>query len=411
MPKKALTDVVCKKLKPPDTGQLDVFDKGYPGLALRISYGGKRTWVYFCRPNGKLTRHVLGVYPAVGLAAARDAWRTAREHVQAGLMPPQAPEPPKALPEPKAAKPDAAAPGKDEESDNSDDPNAVKNVVAEWLRRDQAGNASYDEVKRTIDHDVLPKWKGRLITAIGKRDVLDVLDTVCDRGKVSHARHVHAYVQRLMNWCVERDILTANPIMGLPKPGETVERERALSDSEIVAFWRACKAIGYPFGPIGQGLLLTAARRSEIGELRWDELDPKDACIRLPGARTKNDEPHTIPLTPLAWRILHDGPRIRGCPFVFSKTGKTPVSGWSKMKAMLDREMRINEPWRVHDLRRTAATGLERLGVPLQHTEAVLNHVSGSKAGIVGIYQRHKYEVEKRAALSKWSGHVLQLVA
>jgi integrase len=377
--KRTLTDAAVKKLKLPKAGQLDIFDKGYPGLCLRLSYGGRRTWVYFCRERGKLKRHTLGIYPAMSLGAARKAWRSAKERVDSG----QALRPPR---------------------------NSVAEVASDWLKRDQEGNAAHAEVKRTIERDVLPEWKGRMIQAIGRRDVLDLLDGIVDRGKVSHARHVHAYLHRLFRWSVGRGVLEQNPMADLPKPGEAVSRDRMLSDGEIRALWLASKAIGWPFGPIAQLLLLTAARRAEIGGLEWRELDKVGACIRLPGKRTKNDEARTIPLCPLAWRILHDGPRIQGSRLVFSTTGTTTVSGWSKAKAALDRHMGVNDPWRLHDLRRTAATNMEALGVPLQVTEAILGHTAGSKGGIVQVYQQHAYEAEKRAALAKWAGKVLSIV-
>jgi integrase len=382
LPKVALTDAACSKLKPPKTGQLDVFDKGYPGLALRIGAGGTRTWVYFARVGRKLVRHRLGSYPDKGLAEARDLWRAAREQVQAGKPP----------------RPAAMHRG------------AVEAVVADWLKRDQADNATHVEVKAAFDNVILPAWSGRLITSIDRRDVLDILDAVADRGKIGRARKLHAWINRLMMWCVGRGVLDANPMAGLPKHGEAEKRERALSDAEIAALWRATKVVGWPYGTAVQVLLLTLARREEIVALRRDELDAKAACIRLSGKRTKSGQARTIPLGAMAWRILHDGPIIQDCPYVFASGAGTPISAWSKAKAAIDVEMGVNEPWRLHDLRRTGATNLEKLGVPLPVTEAILGHVSGSKAGIVGIYQQHDYAAEARAALAKWSGKVLSLV-
>ena len=383
MPKRALTDAAVKRLKPPSEGQVDNFDAGYPGLALRIGCGGTRTWVFFTRVGTRLVRHRLGNYPAMTLAAARDAWRTAREQVQAG-------------------KPPRAATSRHKDS--------VEVVVADWLKRDQAQNATHDEVKAAFDKVIIPAWQGRLITSIDRRDVLDILDAAADRGKIGRARKLHAFINRFTTWCVGRGILASNPMAGLPKHGEAVQRERKLSDAEIGKLWVAAEAIGWPFGPIVQLLLLTAARKSEIAELEWSELDDTEACIRLPGRRTKTDEPRVIPLAPEVWEIATAGPRIYGSKFVFTTTGETPVSGWSKAKAALDQHMRLNEPWRLHDLRRTTATGLERLGVALPVTEAVLGHVSGSKGGIVGVYQTHRYETEKREALGRWASHVLAIV-
>jgi integrase len=193
----------------------------------------------------------------------------------------------------------------------------------------------------------------------------------------------------------------------LPRPGSAVKRDRVLSDDELRRLWFACKAIGWPFGNVVQALLLTAARRAEIGRLEWRELDRDASCIRLPASRVKGREARTIPLCPLAWRILHDGPRIQGGRYVFSTTGDAPVSGWSKAKAAIDRHMGSNADWRLHDLRRTAATGMERLGVPVMVIESVLGH---AKPGILQIYQRHQFEAEKGAALAKWAGKVLSLV-
>lgn len=161
-------------------------------------------------------------------------------------------------------------------------------------------------------------------------------------------------------------------------------------------------------------LVLTAARREEITALCWSEI-VSDA-IELTGERTKNGEPHSIPLTASAAAILGGAPRIAGSEYVFTTTGKTPVSGWSKAKRELDKESERQlgqplAPWRLHDLRRKAATGLQRLGFPLQVIEAVLGHISGSRAGVVGIYQRHSFADEKRAALNAWAAHVEAVVS
>jgi integrase len=170
---------------------------------------------------------------------------------------------------------------------------------------------------------------------------------------------------------------------------------------------------GWPFGPLFRLLILTAARREEIGALRWSEIVGDE--IRLTGARTKNGEPHVIPLSTTAIELLRSLHRVGDSDFVFTTTGKTQVAGWSKAKGHLDQAAaEINKnplpPWRLHDLRRTVATGLQRLGVGLQVVESVLGHVAGSRAGIVGVYQRHSFDVEKRAALEAWASEVDRIV-
>jgi integrase len=379
MAKVALTDAAVKKLKAPESGQLDVFDKHYPGLVLRL---GARTRVWYCmvRVGKRLIRHKLGTYPDKSLADARELWRKAREMADAGRPPrPSAP-----------------------------DRDAIETVVGEWLKRDQSDLATYGEVKAAFHALIVPEWSGRPIASIDRRDIMDVLDAIADRGKIGRANKMHAWLSRFFNWSVGRGVIPQSPMTKLPKHGAPVVRDRALSDAEIAALWKATKVMGWPYGAVVQLLLLTLAREAEIAKLVWTELD--GAEIRLPKARTKNDEARTIPLTPLAWRIVAGSPRIADCPYVFPSRAGTPLTAWSKYKIALDRHMGVNEPWRLHDLRRTGATNLEALGVPLPVTEAVLGHTSGSKSGIVGVNQQHDYGPEKRAALAKWAGKVLSIV-
>ena len=198
-----------------------------------------------------------------------------------------------------------------------------------------------------------------------------------------------------------------NPAADLPKPASETKRDRVLSDEELVAAWRGSEQLGFPFGAAVQLLILTGARREEIGQLRWTEVI--DNTISLKGARTKSGEPHDIPLSGPALTLLNEAPRIADSEYVFITNGKTPISGWSRAKEHLD-EISGVASWRIHDLRRTVATGLQKLGMPLQATEAVLAHISGSRAGVVGIYERHNYANEKRAALEAWGENVMALV-
>jgi integrase len=388
MPTRALTVAAVARIKPPANGQADHFDKGFPGLALRVSYGGSKTWVYFYRLHGKLRRLTLGRFPSMELSDARTAWQDARKTVGKGENPAR-------------RKPVAA--------------DSFEAVADEWLKRDQAHNRSHNEVKRVIERDVKPAWEGRLITTIGRRDVLELIDGIADRGVVTLARRIHAHVHRLFRWSVGRGIIESNPVADLPKPGAVIKRERVLADSELALVWKAADMIGWPFGPAVRLLVLTGARREEIGSLRWTEIQGDK--IELDGARTKNGKAHHIPLSGSAVELIESLPRIVAAEYVFTTTGKTPVSGWSKAKTLLDEEAaKINEGrplpgWRFHDLRRTTATGMQRLGIILQVVEAVLGHVSGSRAGVAGIYQRHSFSEEKRAALEAWARHVAGIVS
>jgi integrase len=198
----------------------------------------------------------------------------------------------------------------------------------------------------------------------------------------------------------------------LPRQGAVVRRDRVLSDAELALVWRAAVETGWPFGPVFRLLILTGARRDEIGGLRWSEIEADK--INLKGARTKNGEPRTIPLSPAAAELLNALPRLRASDLVFTTTGTTSISGWSRAKTLLDKSIAETAPvasWRLHDLRRSVATGMQRLGVSLQTIEAVLGHISGSRSGVVGTYQRHSFEAEARAALEAWARHIDAIVS
>jgi integrase len=373
---KALTQIAVERMKPPAKGQLEVFDRGYAGLSLRVSYGGQKSWTYLYRVNGKLRRMTLGSYPAVSLADARKAWRKAREDVAAGRDPLGA----------RSSKDDFAT------------------VAREWLARDQAKNRSIGTVTRAVERELIPVWGSRQINSISRRDVRALVEDIHKRAPVMALR-VQAYIHRLFRWAVNADIVEHNPAGGLFKPHVEQARERVLTHAELAALWDA-SSDDWPFGDAMRLLILTGARREEIRSLRWSEIHGDK--IVLEGARTKNGKAHAIPLSPPAQQILACVPRVVGSDYVFTKNGQSPFHGWSHWKAKLD-ELSGVKGWRTHDLRRTVATGLQRLGVTLQAIEAVLGHVSGSRSGVVGIYQRHSFDAEKRAALDAWGEYIKSL--
>jgi integrase len=378
----SITTAFVNRKKARERGQTDYFDQQYPGLALRVSSKGRKTWCYVYRFNGEQRRLKLDLYPAMSVAQAHEAWRKARDTVQAGQDPART----------------AIRPAVD-----------FASVFEEWLKRDQAKNRSVNVVRGSITKHALSLWQHRPINEIGKRDCLDVIDAVADQGTPIAARRLYAYLHRLFQWAIGRDIIETNPMVGVDKPGAEVRRERLLSDGELVKVWNAAERLGAPYGSAFQLLILTGARREEIGRLRWSEIDNNNT-IKLEGSRTKNGEAHNIPLSTKARAVLDKLPRIANSEFVFTFSGHVPVSGWTKAKRDLDDFAAITDPWVIHDLRRTCATGLEKLKTPLQVTEAILGHTSGSRGGIVGVYQRHHYAEEKREALEVWGAHVTALV-
>ena len=206
--------------------------------------------------------------------------------------------------------------------------------------------------------------------------------------------------------------MQSNPFATVPFDDFRIEsRDRVLTDRELAAVWCVAEKIGGSFGRIVQLLILTGQRREEVTGLSWPELSEDRLTWTIPGARAKNGKAHIVPLPAMARELLPAKPGVNGQEpgLVFPGQRGTAFAGWSKSKAQLDTSSGVVN-WRIHDLRRTLATGLQRLGVRLEVTEAVLNHVAGSRGGIVGIYQRHNWALEKRAALEAWADHLQSLV-
>ena len=254
---------------------------------------------------------------------------------------------------------------------------AFEAVAEEWLRRDvvpRCRASSAYGVQRLVEHDLLPAWRGRRIDTIVKHDVLMLLDAIVDRGAPAKARRVYIHAHRLFKWCAGRGLIDVNPMVGLERPWQREQpracahryrARRGVAGVNRLALRRHRPAAD----PDGQRV----ARRS--AQLTWDEI--QGDTIHLEGSRTKNGNGHLIPLSPPALELLSSAPRI-GEKYVFTLDGTKPVSSWSRAKARLDKASGVTG-WRIHDLRRTVATGMQRLGVGLQTVEAVLGH-TGARA-------------------------------
>lgn len=275
---------------------------------------------------------------------------------------------------------------------------------------------TWPEQQRILENVLKPRWGKKALTALKRADMVKLMDDYAYRP--GSRKVIHSLLRKLFNWAVDREDIEISPLAGMKAPKACPSRRRVLGHEELICLWQATGQASWPWGPFVRLLLLTMQRRQEVAEMDWSEIDLEARTWTLPAERAKNDEAHIIPLTDMAvaeLAALH--PRERG--FVFSTTGTTPVSGYSKAKRLLDERMlkvmqrrkkdRGGDPqsiklddWRLHDLRRTGATNLQALGIPIEVTEAVLNHISGTRAGIAGIYNRYKYEPEKRAALEAW---------
>ena len=257
---------------------------------------------------------------------------------------------------------------------------------------------------------------------------INLLDAVVDRSAPTLANRVLATTRRMFNWCLARGIITASPCADIKPPSPENSRDRVLSDEELRLIWRACDVTGWPFGPLVRLLMLTGQRREEVAGMRWSEVDLDRNLWTIPRERAKNNQAHEVPLSSRAVAVLASIPKVDGpAAYLFTTTGRTAVTGFSRAKGRLDAviiralqaeaaatgqnptEVQPLPRWTFHDLRRTAASGMARLGVNLPVIEKVLNHTSGSFAGVVGVYQRHSFAEEKRAALDAWGQFVENL--
>jgi integrase len=376
----------------PATDRREIPDDYMAGLYLVIQPSGARSWAVRYRHQGVSRKHTLGSYPAIDLKAARGLAGKALRAVAEGRDP-----------------------GREKILARSAKADSVEHIVEEFLERHVRRSTrprTAQEYERLLRQHVLPHWRGRMVHEITRRDVLNALDRVVDRGAPIVANRVLAVVRKFFNWCVARDIIVTSPCVGVKAPTVERSRDRVLSDEELRLVWKAADKAGYPFGPLVQMLALTGQRRDEVAKIKWEELDFEQRLWTLPRERVKADRSHEVPLSDAALGVLNAVPRHTDSPLVFTVNGASAVSGYSKAKYRLDALLPADMPsWRLHDLRRTCATGLAKLGVPVHVTEAVLNHKSGKISGIAAVYNRHDYKDEKIQALEAWGRHLDMLVS
>lgn len=403
------------------TVRTEIPDAGQPGLYLVVQPSGSMSWAFRYRHAGrprKLTigPFVLGEDATFTLAKAREAAQEASRIVSDGRDPAEVRE------EEKAQAPELQPVTVD----------LVGDVLDEFVKRHVKKKNRESTQTNTIafiDKRIRPEWKDRDTRSISKRDVVKLLDEIADEGAPESAARVRAILSKFFNWAVDRDIVDVSPVPKGSTAKQGASRERVLTDDETRLVWLACDKVGWPFGPLVKLLLLTAQRRNEVAhaELKEFTLSGNDQQWVIPEERTKNGKEHVVPLSALVLQVIEALPKV-GKKFLLSTTGETPVSGFSKAKSIIDAEMLamakkaaaergldpeevMLEPWTFHDLRRTAASGMARLGFPVHVVEAVLNHQSGSIKGVAKIYNRYQYLDEKREALTAWAEYVQRITA
>jgi integrase len=420
-----------------DRGRRDrlVFDNAQRGLAVRVTASGGRTYLCQYTLHGQKWRVPLGACSALALAKAREAAAAVMGDVAKGRNP-------------AAERKETAAAERAKRTRNR---LTLRVLIEDWNRLHLAGRRpSYAAEAVRALHYALADHLDDAAEDLDRATVVRALDALTRRRKRKDGSGAEkprggamtgrtaAYGRAAFAWAVKRGAVRVNPFADLPVAKTIAKRERVLSDNEIAEIWRVGGAAASPYGTIIRLLLLTGQRRGEVAGMTWDEISDDLATWTLPGERTKNGAAHMVPLSAPSRDLLkallpEDANEARRLArerrasgaLMFPGAVGTPFAGWSKAKRVLDKAITDDRakaaatagtnsaplvPWSVHDLRRTVATGLQRLGIRLEVTEAVLNHISGSRGGIAGVYQRHDWAAEKRAALDAWAGHVLSAV-
>jgi integrase len=380
MMKLTLTTVGSMRLEG-GQGELVVFDSDIPGFGVRLRASGSKSWIFQYRIKGarKQRRLTIGATKAVPLSLARQT--ASQLHVRVKL---------------------GHDPAMDKVATRLEIENTFGALVDKFLEQQRAAlrPRSYVEISRHLE-----KHAKRLhqtpITAISQRGLADLLNDVADTSGPVEGNHVRASLSQFLGWVMREGIrLPDGNVAALTNKRPERSRTRVLSDAELAAIWKACP--GDDYGAVIRLLMLTAQRASEIGGLRWAEIEGH--TIVLPPERTKNNRAHVVPLCEAARAILM---AFRREGYLFG--GLDGFKNWGRSKKKLDARLSIPH-WTTHDLRRTAATRMADLGVAPHIIEAVLNHVSGHKGGVAGIYNRASYDKEKREALNLWAAHLASIV-
>jgi len=391
---KLTTNRIAALACPEGKREVMFFDDEQRGLGVRVTAKGGKTFLAQYTLHGKRRRIPLGSCAKLSLDRARLAVRVIVGAVAQGRDP---------AAERKAARAEAQRKAEEAKQTAAREAMTLDVLIADWKRLhlvDRRPNYASQSV-RALKFAFAKQLE--LPAADLDRDaVVKARDDLKLNGSPAMAAQTVRYGKALYNWAIEEKKVDANPFAKLRVPS-TVDRDRVLTDAELEAVWRVTEAPG-PFNSIVRFLLITGQRREEVAALSWEEISGDLSTWTLPATRAKNGVAHVVPLSPQARALL--GERDAGLVFP-SLRGR--FNGWSQSKTALDKASGVSD-WRLHDLRRTVATGLQRLGVRLEVTEAILNHVSGSRAGIVGIYQRHDWAPEKRAALEAWGAHVEKIV-
>ena len=346
-----------------------------PGFCLRVFPTGRKVFTVKYRYGLTQRRLAIGVHPRISLAEARNKAFEALRLVDEGIDP---------------------AARRRQLGMN------VEAICGDFIRQyARPRNRSWKEAERILGREFVAVHGQRDIREIRRADILELMDGAIERGAAYQANRIHSNLRKLFNWCLERGIVEASPVLGTKPPTREQARDRVLDDNEIRAVLRASADEPYPYRQFVPLLLATAQRRGEVSKMRWSEIDLDAKVWVIPAELSKNGKPHVVPLNDFALRLLFEVPRFPDCDWVFTTTRRSPISGFSKALRHIHAQSKTSN-WRFHDLRRTAASGMARLGIAPHVVEKVLNHISGTISGVAAVYNRYGYDAERREALDKW---------
>ncbi len=384
----------------PSSERQQLSDPATTGLLLIVQPSGVKSWAWRGRIGGKPRKLTLGRYPAHSLADARE-WASALTRQRDGGIDPFAERARKAKAEAAAAHLATLT---------------VDVAFNAYMDDEGSSRRSAGEKRRLYDTCFKPVIGSMSLHAVDRSAVEAVIAAKC-RTHPTSANRLVSLVKRFFRWCVTKGHhltqMTVDPTANIIKPADEVKRDRVLSDYEVKLFLMALREEGQAFAVPMKLLLLTGARRSEVFEASWTEFDLETGDWLLPSSRSKNKLAHLLPLSEAATALIASIPNRARSPLLFAseRTATKAVSGISKMVARIRARMealaaqdgRQIEHWQIHDLRRTVATGMAALMIHPHEIEAVLNHVSGARAGVAGTYNRHAYYAEKGRALEAWA--------
>jgi integrase len=409
MATKKLTDLTINALKAPKTGRLEIWDTLVPGFGIRITENDARTWFIMYRvgkgDRRKQRRLKIGNAKIMRLPEARMAARDKLLFAATGRDPAGAGQ---RLPDDQAVHTGRT----------------VSETVAEYLEKhiaEKTGNRHAKETRRIFEKNVLPVIGERLLSDVTRRDVDDIIERILKRGAKIAANRTLTRLKTFFRWVVNKEYIAASPAAKILEPASETERDRTLDENEICLVLKGCDRLGWPFGHLYKFLLLTLQRLNEAANMEWQEVDLEKRLWVIPRHRTKNKKAHSVHLSDEAVAILRDAHKITGSArYVFTRKGKTPVSGFSTAKAKLDRfieEYRLLEkgvpvsPFIIHDLRRTGATQMAGLKVPPHVVDKILNHTSGTIRGVAAIYNRNQYFEERCEAMDLWGQRITKIAS